>query len=187
MGTSGEVSRAMILLLLLSCLAATSLAQERESPTWLIPSQEKPRSQDDQSFCEGELAQATDLDLYQTRTSEILIPESLPPAVCIIFPFAPDVLRYGAGTRGECHNQCCFFRPPSKNIADPPPSPAWYEASPDCNDDSVAVSKPIILQGQNGEQRTVCIEGEDGVFAPVSGATMACAKGCCLFFASAEN
>merc|ERR1712020_536913 len=186
MGTSGEVSRAMILLLLLSCLAATSLAQERESPTWLIPSQEKPRSQDDQSFCEGELAQATDLDLYQTRTSEILLPESLPPAVCIIFPFAPDVLRYGVGTQGDCHNQCCFFRPPSKNIPDPPPSPAWYESAY-CNDDSLAVTKPIILNGKNGDQHTVCVEGEDGVFAPVSGATMACAKGCCLFFASKEN
>merc|ERR1712066_735775 len=89
MGTSGEVSRAMILLLLLTCLAATSLAQERENPTWLIPSQEKPLSQDDQSFCEGELAQSSDTDLYQTRTSEILLPESFPPAVCIIFPFAP--------------------------------------------------------------------------------------------------
>merc|ERR1711874_276974 len=103
MGTSGEVSsRAMVLqLLLLSCLAATSLAQQREDPTWLIPSQEKPRSQDDQSFCEGELAKTSDTDLYQTRTSEILLPEEFPPAVCIIFPFAPDVLRYGAGTRGS--------------------------------------------------------------------------------------
>merc|ERR1719510_1115040 len=79
----------MILLLLLTCLAATSLAQERENPTWLIPSQEKPSSQDDQSFCEGELAKTRDTDLYQTRTSEILLPESLPPAVCIIFPFRP--------------------------------------------------------------------------------------------------
>ena len=144
----------LLLLLLLGvlALATTALAQERENPTWLIPSQEKPRSQDDQSFCEGELAKTSDTDLYQTRTSEILLPETSPPAVCIIFPFAPDVLRYGAGTRGECHNQCCFFRPPSKNIPDPPPSPAWYEASPDCNDDSVAVSKPIILQGQVGAE-----------------------------------
>merc|ERR1712018_84134 len=182
-----SVSRAMILLLLLTtCLAATSLAQERENPTWLIPSEEKPRSQDDQSFCEGELAKTSDLDLHQTRTSQILIPESLPPAVCIIFPFAPDVLRYGAGTRGECHNKCCFFRPPSKNIPDPPPSPAWYEAE-ECNKDSDAVTKPIILNGENGEQRTVCVQGEDGVFSPVSGATMACAKGCCLFFASKDN
>merc|ERR1711971_420038 len=169
MGTS-----VMKLLLLLAGLAATSLAQERESPTWLIPSQEMPSSQDDQSFCEGELAQSQDTDLYQTRTSEILLPESLPPAVCIIFPFAPDVLRYGAGSRGECHNHCCFFRPPSKNIPDPPPSPAWYESSAGCDDDSLAVSKPIILNGKNGEQRTVCVEGEDGVFSPVSGATMAC-------------
>merc|ERR1712083_906295 len=182
-----SVSRAMGLLILLTGLAATSLAQERESPTWLIPSQEKPRSQDDQSFCEGELAGTSDTDLHQTRTSEILLPESLPPAVCIIFPFAPDVLRYGAGTRGECHNQCCFFRPPSKNIPDPPPSPAWYESSTGCNDDSLAVSKPIILNGKNGEERTVCVESEDGVFSPVSGATMACARGCCLFFASKDN
>ena len=200
-------SSVMILLLLLTGLAATSLAQEIENPTWLIPSQEKPRSQDDQSFCEGELAQTRDTDLYQTRTSEILLPQSLPPAVCIIFPFAPDVLRYGAGTRGECHNQCCFFRPPSKNIPDPPPRAAWYESSDDdeCNQDSLAQTKPIILIGkvgleeswpsfysvilmfQNGEERTVCVKGEDGVFSPVSGATMACAKGCCLFFASEDN
>merc|ERR1711863_23345 len=192
MGTSGEVrpepSRAMkLLLLLLTVLAATSLAQERENPTWLIPSEEKPRSQDDQSFCEGELAKSQDTDLYQTRTSEILLPETSPPAVCIIFPFAPDVLRYGAGTRGECHNGCCFFRPPSKNIPDPPPSPAWYESSNGCNDDSGAESKPIILNGENGEQRTVCVQGEDGVFSPVAGATMACARRCCLFFASRDN
>ena len=195
----------MKLLLLLAVLAASCLAQERENPTWLIPSQEKPRSRDDQSFCEGELAKTSDTDLYQTRTSEILLPEEFPPAVCIIFPFAPDVLRYGAGTRGECHNGCCFFRPPSKHIPDPPPSPAWYEESNGCNNDSAAESKPIILKGQvraefqaaslhslilifqNGESRTVCVKGEDGVFAAVSGATMACAKECCLFFASQEN
>ena len=139
----------LLLLLGVLALATTALAQERENPTWLIPSQEKPRSQDDQSFCEGELAKTSDTDLYQTRTSEILLPETSPPAVCIIFPFAPDVLRYGVGTRGECHNQCCFFRPPSKNIPDPPPSPAWYE-SDECNNDSSAEEKPIILNGKVG-------------------------------------
>merc|ERR1712109_30902 len=117
-------------------------------------------------------------------TSEILLPEELPPNVCIIFPFAPDQLRYGAGTKGDCHNKCCFFRPPSKNIPDPPSSPFWYEASAGCNDDSSAVNKPIILNGENGATRTVCIKNDDGVFSPVSGATMACARGCCLFFAS---
>merc|ERR1712062_382781 len=79
MGTSGEVSsRAMVLqLLLLSCLAATSLAQQREDPTWLIPSQEKPRSQDDQSFCEGELAGTSDTDLYQTGADKVSVYDSL--------------------------------------------------------------------------------------------------------------
>merc|ERR1712232_1533113 len=154
----------MILLLLLTGLAATSLAQERENPTWLIPSEEKPVSQDDQSFYEGELAKTTDTDLYQTRTSEILLPESLPPAVCIIFPFAPDQLRYGAGTKGDCHNNCCFFRPPSKNIPDAPPNPLWYESS-DCNNDSKAENKPIILTGENGEERTVCIQNNEGEFS----------------------
>ena len=143
-----------MILLLLTCLATTSLAQQRENPTWLIPSVEKPSSQDDQSFCEGELAKTSNTDLYQTRTSEILLPESLPPAVCIIFPFAPDVLRYGVGTRGECHNNCCFFRPPSKNIPDPPPSPAWYEADDGCNNDSLAETKPIILNGKVGFERS---------------------------------
>merc|ERR1711915_642046 len=184
MGTSGEVSsRAMVLqLLLLSCLAATSLAQERENPTWLIPSQEKPRSQDDQSFCEGELAKTSDTDLYQTRTSEILLPEEFPPAVCIIFPFAPDVLRYGAGTRGECHNGCCFFRPPSKNIPDPPPSPEWFKFNGSCEDTSLAVTKPIIMNGKDGEDRTVCVADKDGVFNPVAGKTSSCARQCCLFY-----
>merc|ERR1719330_7070 len=79
----------MILLLLLSVLAASSLAQQKENPTWFIPSQEKPSTLDDQSFCEGELAQTSGADLYQTRTSEILLPQDLPPAVCIIFPLAP--------------------------------------------------------------------------------------------------
>merc|ERR1719336_3863495 len=176
----------MILSLLLTGLAASVLAQERENPTWFIPSTEKSSQLDDQSFCEGELANTDNTELYQTRTSEILLPESLPPAICIIFPFAPDTLRYGAGTRGECHNQCCFFTPPSKNIPDPPPSPKWYEAEAGCNDDGKAVSKPIILNGENGDKRTVCIKNEEGVFSPVDGATMACARGCCLFFA-AEN
>ena len=145
----------MILLLLLSVLAASSLAQQKENPTWFIPSQEKPSTLDDQSFCEGELAQTSGADLYQTRTSEILLPQDLPPAVCIIFPFAPDALRYGAGSRGECHNQCCFFRPPSRNIPDPPPSPAWYESPAGCNEDSLAVTKPIILNGKVGWQESL--------------------------------
>merc|ERR1712168_1096864 len=84
----------------------------------------------------------------------------------------PDQLRYGAGTKGDCHNNCCFFRPPSKNIPDAPPNPLWYESS-DCNDDSKAENKPIILTGENGEERTVCIQNNEGEFSPVSGATMA--------------
>ena len=136
-------------LLLLTGLASLAVAQQppQENPTWFIPSTEKG-AQDDQSFCSAELAKTPDTELYQTRTSEILLPEELPPNVCIIFPFAPDQLRYGAGTKGDCHNKCCFFRPPSKNIPDPPSSPFWYEASAGCNDDSSAVNKPIILNGE---------------------------------------
>ena len=135
-----------MLLLLLTSLAAAAMAQN-ENPIWFIPSTEKPSSQDEQSFCKAEQSKIADTDLYQTRTSEILLPESLPPAVCIIFPFAPDQLRYGTGTKGDCHNNCCFFRPPSKNIPDAPPNPLWYESS-DCNDDSKAENKPIILTGE---------------------------------------
>ena len=67
----------------------------KENPTWFIPSGPKPAGQDDQSFCTAELELST--EQYQTRTSEIILPEELEPAVCIIFPFAPNTLRYGAG------------------------------------------------------------------------------------------
>ena len=67
----------------------------KDNPTWFIPSGSKPAGQDDQSFCTAELELSN--DQYQTRTSEILLPEALEPAVCIIFPFAPNTLRYGAG------------------------------------------------------------------------------------------
>merc|ERR1712241_720191 len=177
----------VMIVVLLTGLASLALAQQppQQSPTWFIPSSEKG-AQDESSFCAAELAKTPSGELYKTRTSEILLPESLPPAICIEFPFAPDQLRYGAGTKGECHNKCCFFRPPSKNIPDPPPNPSWYEANNGCNDDNKAVSKPIILNGENGDESTVCIQNEEGVFTPVAGATMACARGCCLFFA-AEN
>merc|ERR1712083_1181441 len=174
-------SASAMLLLLLTSLAAAAMAQN-ENPIWFIPSGEKPSSQDEQTFCKAEQGKIADTELYQTRTSE-----TLPPAVCIIFPFAPDTLRYGAGSKGDCHNKCCFFRPPSKNIPDAPPSPLWYEAEDSaCNKDSEAISKPIILTGKNGEERTVCIQNSEGLFSPVPGATMACARGCCLFFAK-EN
>merc|ERR1711963_180064 len=186
-GSHRRVSIVPDMILLLAVLASAALAQQppQQSPTWFIPSQEKG-AQDESAFCAAELAKTSPSELYKTRTSEILLPEDLPPAVCIEFPFAPDQLRYGAGSRGECHNQCCFFRPPSKNIPDPPPNPEWYEAEAGCNDDGKAVTKPIILNGENGDQRTVCIKNEEGIFSPVDGASMACARGCCLSFA-AEN
>merc|ERR1712110_80906 len=113
-----------------------------------------------------------------TEISSLSLSHATPP---------PHTLRYGAGSKGDCHNKCCFFRPPSKNIPDAPPSPLWYEAEDSaCNKDSEAISKPIILTGKNGEERTVCIQNSEGVFSPVPGATMACARGCCLFFAK-EN
>ena len=58
-------------------------------------------------------------------------------------------LIYFKGTKGDCHNGCCFFRPPSKNIPAPPPSPSWFESNDgSCDDTSLAVNKPIIMNGQ---------------------------------------
>ena len=76
-------------------LLATTAYAQKENHTWFIPSSPKPAGQDDQSFCNAELELSS--EQYQTRTSEILLPEQLEPAVCIIFPFAPNTLRYGAG------------------------------------------------------------------------------------------
>ena len=76
-------------------LLATTAYAQKENPTSFIPSGPKPAGQDDQSFCNAELELSS--EQYQTRTSEILLPEQLEPAVCIIFPFAPNTLRYGAG------------------------------------------------------------------------------------------
>ena len=132
-------------------LLVTSYAQKpdsTENPTWFIPSKEKERYENEKEFCEEELSTKADTELYQSRTSEILIPESLPPVVCIIFPFKPNDLVYGQGTKGDCVNECCVFRPPSRNIPDPPPSPKWFETASDCSDDTKAVTKPILLQGK---------------------------------------
>ena len=132
-------------------LVVTTSAQKpdpKENPTWFIPSSEKASSEDGKTFCTNELATTSDTDLHQTRTSEILIPEGLPPVICIVFPFQPDNLRYGAGTKGECVNSCCVFRPPSKNIPPPPPNPTWFETTSDCSNEGAAVTKPILLQGQ---------------------------------------
>lgn len=175
----------MLNFLLGSIFVALAFGQDpkKENPTWFIPSQEKPSSENDQSFCSQELATISDTDLYQTRTSEILLPADLPPSICIIFPFAPNTLRYGKGTKGDCHNGCCFFRPPSKNIPAPPPSPSWFESNNgSCDDTSLAVNKPIIMNGKNGEERTVCVADQDKVFNPVVGKTSSCAKQCCLFY-----
>merc|ERR1712137_1430434 len=49
----------------------------KENPTWFIPSGPKPAGQDDQSFCTAELELST--EQYQTRTSEIILPEELEP------------------------------------------------------------------------------------------------------------
>ena len=73
----------------LATLAACQTPDPQENPTWFIPSTEKPSGVDDQSFCQGEM-DSPDTEFYQTRTSEILLPESLPPAICIIFPFQPN-------------------------------------------------------------------------------------------------
>ena len=139
------------MLILFLSLFASSFAQKpdpSENPTWFIPSRDKGRYENDQEFCEQELAAKADSELYQSRTSEILIPESLPPVICIIFPFKPNDLVYGQGTKGDCVNECCVFRPPSRNIPDPPPSPTWFETTTDCSDTASAVTKPILLQGK---------------------------------------
>ena len=141
----------LIMFLIFLSLLVTSYAQKpdpNENPTWFIPSKEKGRYENEKEFCEEELSTKADTELYQSRTSEILIPESLPPVVCIIFPFKPNDLVYGQGTKGDCVNACCVFRPPSRNIPDPPPSPKWFETSSDCSDDSKAVTKPILLRGK---------------------------------------
>ena len=140
----------------LTLLAAVARAQPPpapENPTWFIPSGPKPAGEEDQAFCSRELAGLGDDELHQTRTSEILLPEEAEPAVCIIFPFAPDTLRYGAGSRGACQGGCCVFRPPSKNIPAPPPSPSWYETTTgSCEDNSSAVTSPVIINGEVSSQ-----------------------------------
>ena len=121
----------------------------KENPTWFIPTQEKLSYENEEEFCTRELSLVDDRELYQTRTSEILLPETQLPAICIIFPFAPNKIRYGQGSRGECHNGCCMFKPPSRNIPDPPPNPSWYETSSgSCNDDFLAANKPLIMLGK---------------------------------------
>ena len=65
-------------LILLSTIANAQPAP-KENPTWFIPSGPKPAGQDDQSFCTAELELST--EQYQTRTSEIILPEELEPAV----------------------------------------------------------------------------------------------------------
>jgi len=175
----------------LTLLAAAARAQPPpapENPTWFIPSGPKPAGEEDQAFCSRELAGLADDELHQTRTSEILLPEEAEPAVCIIFPFAQDTLRYGAGSRGACQGGCCVFRPPSKNIPAPPPSPSWYETTTgSCEDNSSAITSPVIINGENGEDRTICIADEAGAFSPVQGKTLACARQCCLFFSQEQN
>merc|ERR1712096_481579 len=78
--------------LALATLAACQTPDPQENPTWFIPSTEKPSGVDDQSFCQGQM-DSPDTEFYQTRTSEILLPESLPPAICIIFPSQADLVR----------------------------------------------------------------------------------------------
>merc|ERR1711915_467973 len=112
---------------LLIGLVSAQQPDASENPTWFTPSREKLGNENGKTFCEEQLNVKADEELYQTRTSEILIPETLPPAICIIFPFNPDNLVYGVGTKGDCANGCCVFRPPSKNIPDPPPNPTWFE------------------------------------------------------------
>merc|ERR1712189_126495 len=89
-----QIKLIMLNFLLGSIFVALAFGQDpkKENPTWFIPSQEKPSSENDQSFCSQELATISDTDLYQTRTSEILLPADLPPSICIIFPFAPNTL-----------------------------------------------------------------------------------------------
>merc|ERR1711970_466062 len=170
----------IFLSLLASCLAQKP--DPSENPTWFIPSREKGRYENDQEFCEKELAAKADSELYQTRTSEILIPESLPPIICIIFPFKPNNLVYAQGTKGDCVNECCVFRPPSRNIPDPPPSPTWFETTTDCSDTGSAVTKPILLQGKSGEARKICeLDEDNSSYSIVEGKTLVCASGCCIF------
>jgi len=174
----------MFLVLLFAISSSAQKPDPKENPTWFIPSTEKANSEDGKAFCTAELENISDNKLYQTRTSEILIPESLPPVICIIFPFQPNDLRYGAGTKGECVNSCCVFRPPSKNIPPPPPNPTWFETTTDCSDDSSAVTKPIIMKGENGQERQICEWVKDtSRYELVEGKALACASGCCLFFA----
>merc|ERR1739838_1272863 len=144
--------------------------------------------QNEGEYCEEQLSTKADNELYQTRTSEILIPESLPAEICIIFPFKPNDLVFGQGTKGDCVNECCVFRPPSQNIPDPPPSPTWFETITDCSDSSASVTKPILLQGTNGESRKICeLEKDSSSYKLIEGKSLACASGCCIFSVLKED
>merc|ERR1711982_129206 len=66
--------------------------------------------------------------------------------------------------------------------------PHPYETSTgSCDDSSSAVTKPIIINGENEEQHTVCVADESGVYSPVQGKTLACARQCCLFFSQNQE
>ena len=40
---------------------------------------------------------------------------------------------------------------------------------------------------QNEEQHIVCVADESGVYSPVQGKTLACARQCCLFFSQNQE
>ncbi|XP_059085719.1 uncharacterized protein LOC131882552 [Tigriopus californicus] len=113
--------------------------------------------------------------------------------ICIYFPVLSQWLLH-QGENVDCVGECCRWLPPPANDGTKPaPLPeallSWYEvdALSECDNDASAAKNPFIIQGgQNGEERSICVNSLESTdtFTKTVGTLVGCSRpenACCAF------
>ena len=157
------------------------------TPLWFLQSQAADLKFSVRSNnCKSLLADNVDTASF----GPIFIPEDEPADICIRFPARddrPETWRHDRGSRGDCANGCCEFKPPLRNPPPPKEQPTWFETKSDCSDTSRAFNGPTLFKGEEADPKNICFQLEDGSFELQEGLLGNCGGSCCIFYKAPEQ
>ena len=175
-------------LVVMSLVAAVAGQAPPTTPTWFLKTGLQGGFTERSAEC-GQISGS----VTEAGNGPIVIPESEPADICINFPPRPDAnlkggWRHDRGVKGDCTDGCCDFLPPTKKARAPKVHPTWFQTEGDCSNTAAAITGPIYLQGEDSEERTLCIQvSAEGEFAVHRGVMGNCRGRCCIYYGKREE